>query len=314
MGSTQSTWEIELCDSQLSMARNIICLALLACLGFTFLQLASGEQLDSELEDAQLRTVREAKRGPCNINGRRPDGTRCKRTRNIKSRRCGNNKVWNKKTKECMPKKRTNGKKGRPCRKLRKKQKKQAMQKIKVKSGKQACNVEALCQQIKNYIKYSNQLRKLKRINKTCSTMDKKGAKAGEGEFTASGEANADSGSDNVTVVADKLKNCSATAKEKCETKAIPACLNPNNTICEAALDAWIKKFGPAQGSCLQSSADCCACITGISPAPPAECLSFDDADKTSKAKKKICTGSDTEGSFGHCRKLQIQASVDGPV
>jgi len=97
------------------------------------------------------------------------------------------------------------------------------------KSGKpkQACDVEALCQKIKDYIKYSNQLRKLKRINKTCSTMDKKGAKASEGEFTASGEANADSGSDNVTAVADKLKNCSATAKEKCETKAIPACLNP---------------------------------------------------------------------------------------
>merc|ERR1712080_300707 len=127
MGSTQSTWEIELCDSQLSMARNIICLALLACLGLTFLQLASGEQLDSELEDAQLRTVREAKRGPCNINGRRPDGTRCKRTRNIKSRRCGNNKVWNKKTKECMPKKRTNGKKRKT---LQERKKRETMQKI----------------------------------------------------------------------------------------------------------------------------------------------------------------------------------------
>lgn len=182
------------------------------------------------------------------------------------------------------------------------------------KSGKQACDVEALCQKIKDYIKYSNQLRKLKRINKTCSTMEKKGTKAGEGEFTASGDANADSGNDNVTSISDKLKNCTATAKEKCETKTVTACLNPNNTICEEALSAWIKKFGPAKGSCLQKSADCCVCINGISPDPPAECLSFDDADKTSKAKKKICTGSDTEGSFGHCRKLQIQASVDGPV
>jgi len=144
--------------------------------------------------------------------------------------------------------------------------------------------------------------------------MEKKRDKAGGGEFSASGEANDASDNSTVQEIADKLKNCTTTAKAKCETKAIPACTNLTlNNKCETELDAWIKKFGPAKGSCLQASASCCACITGISPAPSADCLNFDPLDIASKAKKKKCTGSSEEGSFGHCRKLQMEAAEKGP-
>jgi hypothetical protein len=246
------------------------------------------------------------KKKKCGKNG-------CKRSSKqkklSKKKKCGKKKgckrYRGRSAKKCEP-----GKRGNKCRRnLQNKGRPNVKSK-----GRQACNVEALCQKIKDYIKYSNQLRKLKRINKTCSTMEKKRDKAGAGEFSASGEANDASDNSTVQEIADKLKNCTTTAKAKCETKEIPACMNLTlNNRCLTELGDWIAKFGPAKGSCLQANADCCACITGISPAPSADCLNFEALDKSSKEKKKACTGSGAEGSFGHCRKLQLEAAEKGP-
>merc|ERR1712080_437542 len=176
------------------------------------------------------------------------------------------------------------------------------------------CNVEDLCQKIKDYIKYSNQLRKLKRINKTCTIMEKKATKAHGGEFNGSAEANADSGDDDVNKIAEELKNCTATAKANCDHKAVDGCTNLTlNTKCEEELSGWIKKFGPDKGSCLQANKDCCKCINDITPEPSKECLEFEALDTSSKEKKKKCTAKGTKGSFGYCRQLQMQAAEKGP-
>merc|ERR1712061_251624 len=82
------------------------------------------------------------------------------------------------------------------------------------------CDVKGLCQKIKDYIKYSNQLRKLKRINKTCETMEKKALKAEAGEFNDTTNANWNSGNYTVDNKTEEQLDCHKTAKEHCETKA----------------------------------------------------------------------------------------------
>jgi hypothetical protein len=173
-----------------------------------------------------------------------------------------------------------------------------------------ACDVEGLCQQIKNYIKFSNQLRKLKRITRTCSTMEKKRDKSSGGEFDAAAASNAGSGNDTVDAIAAELANCTASAKENCEITAIEGCTNTTlSDKCKTELETWIA----AWTACLKAGPDCCACITGITPEPAADCLEFEAKDIASKAKKKLCTGSGTKGSFGYCRTLQQTAAEEGP-
>jgi len=314
---------------------------------------ASPEEVQVRLlrdADAKKRTNKKGKKGKKDRKvKRRQQRKKNKKNRKVKRGKKGTKKGKNKKGRKLKKNRRKQkvskkGKKksGRKSKKSRREQKKKRKQRKLRKQRKQekarrksrknhqkhhsfkskqstnttnsSCNVEDLCQKIKNYIKYSNQLRKLKRINKTCTTMEKKRDKAGGGEFNASAEANSDSGNDTVNAIADELKNCTATAKANCETKAIAACTNLTlNTKCEKELSDWIKKFGPEKGSCLQKSKDCCKCINDISPDPSKECLEFDALDNSSKEKKKKCTASGTKGSFGYCRKLQMQAAEKGP-
>jgi len=320
--------------SSLTMSRTGISLVLLACLGFAILQLTTGEEEKQELEAASNEELQEQPDG-VQIRGLREADADAKRRRKNKKRRNG------KKSKKANKKKRKNRKAMRKQRKNKRKNKKRKNGKRsngKKKNGRRnkskrrnkgqrsnvvqkpelkqsACNVTGLCQKVKNYIKYSNQLRKLKRLNKSCEIMDNKKSKGEGGEFTASAEANADIDDANVTSIAEELKNCSTTIKENCETKAVNGCANGAvNVKCMGELEAWIAKFGPAKGSCLQASADCCSCINAISPDPSPECLDFDAVEKDAKSKKKTCTGSGTKGSFGYCRQLQQSAAEKGPA
>jgi len=334
------------------MARIVFSLALVACLGFTILQLVSAEQQSQEVEDLssqaiearpQVRLLRDAdskkttrKKG--NKNGKAKRREQKRKTRKIKrSKKAVKNKNGRKlrrnrkNQKGAKNGKSKNGRKSRKARRKQRKQRKQNKSKRKLRKNRQkqqnfktrqssnssnsTCDVEGLCQKIKNYIKYSNQLRKLNRINKTCSTMEKKRDKAGGGEFNASASANSDSGDDTVNNLAEELKNCTATAKANCEIKAIPACSNlTRNARCKQELGAWIKKFGPATGSCLQASKSCCACINAITPDPSPDCLIFEALDNSSKDSKKKCTQSGTKGSFAYCRKLQMDVAEKGPA
>merc|ERR1712036_15790 len=151
------------------------------------------------------------------IRGLREADAEAKRRRKNKKRRNG------KKSKKANKKKRKNRKAMKKQRKNKRKNKKRkngkrnknkgrnkgqrsnVVQKPELKQS--ACNVTGLCQKVKNYIKYSNQLRKLKRLNKSCEIMDNKKSKGEGGEFTASAEANADIDDANVTSIAEELKN-----------------------------------------------------------------------------------------------------------
>lgn len=324
-------------------------MALLACVGLALLQLVSAEQENQELDNGskqgleptaneiQVRMLRDADAKKRRKNKKKTKDKKAKRNQK-KGKKVKRNQKKGKKVKrnQKMGKKvKRNQKKGKKMKRKIKKGKKGSKATKKSKEGKRknakkskrnnkkrtrqtkqaTCDVEALCQKIKDYIKYLNQLRKLKRINSTCSIMEEKAAKAGEGEFTASGEANADTGDSSVTSISDELKNCTASAKVKCETKAISGCMVPDLHVkCMAELQGWIEKFGPKTGSCLQSSKDCCACINSITPAPSAECLNFEAMNTDSLAKKKSCTGSGEKGSFGYCRQLQHSAAEKGPA
>merc|ERR1719412_1477393 len=292
------------------MTKPTLYLVFLICLGLAILQLVSAEKENEELEatskdvvqahaDGKMRSIREAE---------------AKRRSKKKRRRNG------KKARKANKKKRKNKKSKRKQRRNKKNNSKRSKDKNNQKRTntivkQSTCDVAGLCQKIKNYIKYSNQLRKLKRLNKTCETMDKKKAKGEGGEFSASADANSGIDDANVTSIAEELKNCSTTVKEKCESKTVNGCLNAaGNVKCIGELEAWIAKFGPAKGSCLQANTDCCACINAISPDPSADCLDFDAVEKDAKTKKKTCTGSGTKGSFGYCRQLQQSAAEKGPA
>merc|ERR1711981_314414 len=223
-------------EPHLTMSKTGLSLLLLACLGLAISHLVSAEKEQQELEatssdlvqeqpdDAQIRSIREAdakrpKRRK-QRKGKKARKANKKRRKNKKSKRKQRkNKKKNGKRKNRKGKKgkRKNGKrksrKNKRGKNKRKGQRSNTFPKLEQQQSRSTCNVTGLCQKIKNYIKYSNQLRKLKRLNKSCDTMDKKKAKGVAGEFNATADANSGIDDANVTTIAEELKNCSTTIK-----------------------------------------------------------------------------------------------------
>ena len=76
-----------------------------------------------------------------------------------------------------------------------------------------------------------------------------------------------------VLIMKDKLENCSVSATVICDKSSVEICQNEGLLEkCQTELQAWVTKFGPSKGSCLQAKENCCSCITNL-PSVSKECL-----------------------------------------
>merc|ERR1711879_103515 len=88
-----------------------------------------------------------------------------------------------------------------------------------------------------------------------------------------------------------KLKNCSKSAAELCESSTV------NDTgadDCKPKFEAYVAAFD----ACLKTPT--CDCFSALTPV---EGCSFKSANDAAKALKDKCFKSDTPGSFGDCSK-----------
>merc|ERR1712020_255139 len=94
-----------------------------------------------------------------------------------------------------------------------------------------------------------------------------------------------------------KLKNCSKSAAELCESSTV------NDTgadDCKPKFEAYVAAFD----ACLKTPT--CDCFSALTPV---EGCSFKSANDAAKALKDKCFKSDTPGSFGDCSKSLKEAS-----
>merc|ERR1712154_188245 len=263
MISTQSTWESRFNSSHIKMKAVFI-------LGALALVLVSGlEQIE---EESQLSLA---------------DGTIQREARNADAR----------KKKEKGGGRRNNrpkvGRKSKP---------------IGSGSGRQTTDCLAdVVTKIKAYKKAGNEKRMAMRIQAWKKNMGKKKDKAatqfsdaasaldsatGGGASCGSGKPDKDT-----TDALAKLKNCSKSAAELCESSTV------NDTgadDCKPKFEAYVAAFD----ACLKTpTCDCFAALT------PVEGCSFKSANDAAKALKDKCFKSDTPGSFGDCSKALKESS-----
>merc|ERR1711936_928523 len=160
---------------------------------------------------------------------------------------------------------------------------------------------------IKAYKKAGNEKRMAMRIQAWKKNMGKKKDKAatqfsdaasaldsatGGGASCGSGKPDKDT-----TDALAKLKNCSKSAAELCESSTV------NDTgadDCKPKFEAYVAAFD----ACLKTpTCDCFAALT------PVEGCSFKSANDAAKALKDKCFKSDTPGSFGDCSKALKESS-----
>lgn len=301
------------------MAEVVLSLVLLACLVLAILQMVSGKQHKEEVqplskEALEIKPVQVQIEGVARKadNKRKKNGKPRKKHRKIK-KKCKNGRKCN-----------TLGKKMKTKNNKRKRKKNTKGQK---KNGASIqrnnhCDITKLQDAAKDFRKFGNNLRQLKRFKTNCNVIAKKANKSANGEFSASGSADGTTGSDDPDVVTlgNELKNCSQTAPAICDNTmgadVGDACTNTSrNDECITALEGWLNAYSLTEStSCLNAPNDAtdsfCTCVSAL-VAPPAHCFGshIKKMDNAVKAQKKQCTSADTNGSFGSCRKKQIMTS-----
>jgi len=167
----------------------------------------------------------------------------------------------------------------------------------------------------KKFQKYTNQYRKVLRIErfvtqtkqkkeKAASTFDK----ASAAMMTSTGSGKSCSGNSSAlseaTAAYTTLSQCKTTAAALCDV-ALSATEQALVDKCKPVLD----KFNTGFQACLKSGD--CSCFQALTLAE-AECEDFGTLETTVKGKKNKCVKSSEPGSFGACRAQERMAAYLG--